>query len=97
MYKKLMLTCLFISLSGCGSSVEKWGCENNTVNVVLDLDNKILRVERPNGDFVNASKIEVSGDLVLVQEEGYRTGDSVFNRKTGVWKEYNDQMNCEKI
>ena len=95
--KKVLLLAVLISLGGCGSSVEKWGCENNTVNVVLDLDNKILRVERPNGEFVNASKIVVSGDLALVQEEGYRTGDSVFNRKTGVWKEYGDQLNCEKM
>jgi len=77
--------------------VEKWGCENNKVNVVIDLDNKILRVERPNGDFYSAATIQISGDLVLLENQTVPFGESVFNRKTGVWRESRETMKCEKI
>jgi hypothetical protein len=48
MYKKLILICLLVSLSGCGNKIEKWSCdytlfgeEMNTI-ITLDFEQKTM-------------------------------------------------------
>lgn len=74
MSKKLILISLFISLSGCGSSVEKWECEEDGVvsgEVRIDLKNKAFTLGTPRGErvFEITHAIE-SENRILLEDKG---------------------------
>ena len=95
MSKRLLLTCLVISLSGCGDSVEKWDCGG--LGLTIDISNKTLLFEA-DGQPYGAITFEINGDKLLLNDPKVDFGQSYVDRKTGeLWEKGVIFRRCEKI